>query len=368
MIFRALLLATSLLAVPAEAASGIKVETVAEGLSFPWAMAFLPDGSALITERSGNLRVWRDGALAPTPIAGVPQAYVARQGGLFDVLPARDFEKSGHVYLSMAHGTAEANTTRVIRGRYTGSALEDIEVIFDAAPTRNTAVHYGGRMAWLPDGTLVLSLGDGYDFRYEAQDPANHLGTIVRITPDGAVPDDNPFVGEADKAPEVYSYGHRSVQGLAYDATRKTLWAHEHGPRGGDELNRIKPGKNYGWPVATFGVEYAGTQITPHTSRPDMEDPVLHWTPSIAPSGLAVYDADLFAQWKGSLLITALAHRMLVRVSFDDDGQPRQERLLADRKARLRSVTVGPDGAVYVLTDAADGAVLKLTPASESSP
>lgn len=365
MIFRALLLATSLVALNAQAAPGLKIETVAEGLDFPWSMAFLPDGSALITERSGQLRVWRDGALDPTPVEGVPPAYVARQAGLFDVLLAQDFKKSKLVYLSMAHGTDAANTTRVIRGRYTGTALEDVEIIFDASPTRNTAVHYGGRMAWLPDGTLALSLGDGYDFRYEAQDPANHIGTIVRLKPDGSVPDDNPFIGESDKAPEVYSYGHRNVQGLAYDTQRKVLWSHEHGPRGGDELNRIEPGKNYGWPVATFGVEYSGTQITPHTSRPDMEDSVLHWTPSIAPSGLAVYDADLFKEWQGSLLVTALAHRLLVRVSFDDDGKPQQERLLADRKERLRSVTVGPDGAIYLLTDSAEGKVLKLTPASD---
>lgn len=366
MIARALLLATSLLALTAHAAPRLNVETVAEGLDFPWAMAFLPDGSALISERSGALRVWRDGAVDPTPIEGVPQAYVARQGGLFDILLAEDFEDSKWVYLSLAHGDGDANTTRVIRGRFTGTTLEEVETVFDAAPNRDTAVHYGGRMAWLADGTLALGLGDGYDYRYEAQDPANHIGTIVRLNADGSVPDDNPYVGESDKAPEVYSYGHRNVQGLVWDDTRDTLWAHEHGPRGGDELNRIEPGKNYGWPVATFGVEYSGTQITPHTSRPNMEDPVLHWTPSIAPSGMALYDGELFEEWKGDLLVTALAHRVLVRVSVDDDGNATQERLLADRKERLRSVTVGPDGAIYVLTDSAEGKVLKLTPAAES--
>lgn len=365
MTYRALVLAAGLLSLSATAAPKLQIDTVAEGLDFPWAMAFLPNGDALITERSGQLRVLRDGQLDPTPVEGVPQAYVARQGGLFDILLAKDFDESGIVYLSMAYGTASANTTRVIRGRFTGRALEDVETVFDATPNRKTAVHFGGRMDWLPDGTFVLGLGDAFDLRYEAQDPANHIGTVVRLNADGSVPSDNPFVGQSDKAPEVYSYGHRNVQGIVYDAKRKTLWAHEHGPRGGDELNRIKPGKNYGWPVATFGVEYSGTQITPHTSRPDMEDPVLHWTPSIAPSGLALYDADLIPEWRGSLLVTALAHRVLVRVSFDDDGKPQQERLLADQKERLRSVTVGPDGAVYILTDSAQGKVLKLTPASE---
>jgi len=346
-------------------AARITVDTVAEGLEFPWSMAFLPNGDALITERAGRLRLWRDGRLVDTPITGVPDAYVARQGGLFEVLPAPDFERSQMLYLSLAHGDDQANTTRVVRGVWADDALTEVTTVFDAAPQRDTAVHFGGRMTWLPDGTLLLGLGDAFNLRYDAQDPANHIGAIVRLNADGSVPDDNPFVGKAGHDGAVYSYGHRNIQGLTYDAGREVVWAHEHGPRGGDELNRITSGANYGWPVATFGVEYSGAQITPHTSRPDMEDPVLHWTPSIAPSGLAVYDGDLFPEWQGNLLVTALAHRVLVRIWFDDDGKPRQERLLADRKERLRSVTVGPDGAIYVLTDAADGKVLRLTPSAE---
>lgn len=346
-------------------ATRITVETVAEGLEFPWSMAFLPNGDALITERAGRLRLWRDGRLVPEAVAGVPEAYVARQGGLFEVLPAPDFERSQTLYLSLAHGNEAANTTRVVRGVWADDTLTEVTTVFDAAPQRDTAVHFGGRMTWLPDGTLLLGLGDAFNLRYDAQDPANHIGSIVRLNADGSVPDDNPFVGKVGHDGAVYSYGHRNIQGLTYDAGRKVVWAHEHGPRGGDELNRITSGANYGWPVATFGVEYSGAQITPHISRPDMEDPVLHWTPSIAPSGLAVYDGDLFPEWQGNLLVTALAHRVLVRIWFDDDGKPRQERLLADRKERLRSVTVGPDGAIYVLTDADDGKVLRLTPSAE---
>lgn len=342
-------------------ADDYRIETVAEGLEHPWSIAFLPDGRMLVTERAGRLRIIEDGRLLAEPVRGVPEVYVRSQAGLFEVVLDPDYADNGWIYLSLAHGTARANSTRVVRGRLEAGGLRDVEVLFTADPPRDTAAHYGGRMAFLEDGTLVTSLGDGSDFREDAQRLDNHNGKIVRLHRDGRIPADNPFVDRAGARPEIYSYGHRNVQGLVYDAAHGRLWAHEHGPRGGDEINLILPGRNYGWPVATFGVEYSGAQITPYTSRPGMEDPLLHWTPSIAPSGMTLYDGEQFPAWQGNLLVTALVAEEVRRVTIDGERVTAQEALFDEIGARLRDIETGPDGALYVLTDERRGRVLRIS-------
>ena len=358
-----LFVVTLLAACEPVAAGRYRVDTVAAGLDHPWSMAFLPDGRMLVTERAGRLRIIEDGQLLEAPVRGVPEAFVRGQAGLFGVVLDPDYEDNGWIYLSLAHGTGRANSTRVVRGRLADGEFRDLEVLFTAEPPRGTSIHYGGRMAFLADGTLVIALGDGGDFREDAQRLDSHTGTIVRIDRDGSIPPDNPFVGRDDARPEIYSYGHRNVQGLVFDQRSGRLWAHEHGPRGGDEINLVLPGRNYGWPVATFGVDYSGAQITPYTSRPGMEDPRLHWTPSIAPSGMALYRGEQFPDWNGDLLVTALVAREVRRVMLDGERITGQEALLGEIGERLRSIETGPDGALYVLTDSTRGRVLRITPA-----
>ncbi len=361
---RALLAAAALLAAGVTAnAAEYRIETVAEGLEFPWSLAFLPGGDMLVTERAGRLRIIREGRLLPAAVAGVPESYVAGQGGLMEVLPDPDFAENRLIYLSLAHGTREANATRLVRGRLEGDALRDVEVLFTAQPLKATPVHYGGRLAFLADGTLALTLGDGANYREESQKLSSHFGTIVRLNRDGSVPADNPFVGQAGALPEIYSYGHRNVQGIVLDAGSGRLYAHEHGARGGDELNLVRPGINYGWPVITYGVDYSGAQISPYTERPGLEQPLLQWTPSIAPGGLALYDGSLFPDWRGSLFVAALRAKEVRRIPLQD-GQPGdQETLFTELNERFRDVRTGPDGALYLLTDSARGRVLRVVPA-----
>jgi glucose/arabinose dehydrogenase len=338
-----------------------RIEPLAEGLEHPWSIAVLPDGRMLVTERAGRLRIIRDGRLLDEPVRGVPEAFVRSQAGLFEVLLDPDYATNGWIYLSLAHGDAQASGTRVVRGRLDGNEFTDQQVIFDIQPPRDTPVHYGGRMAFLGDGTLAIGLGDGFDYREAAQRLDSHTGTIVRIRSDGSVPDDNPFVGEEGAQPEIYSYGHRNVQGLVFDPAGGRLWAHEHGPRGGDEVNIVVAGRNYGWPVATFGVDYSGARISPYTSRPGMEDPVLHWTPSIAPSGMALYRGAQFPEWDGDLLVTALVAREVRRLELEGDRVVAQEPLFAEVGERLRDVKVAPDGALLLLTDSPRGRVLRIS-------
>ncbi|TVP79549.1 PQQ-dependent sugar dehydrogenase [Thioalkalivibrio sp.] len=345
-------------------ASDYRIETLASGLEHPWSLAFLPDGRILVTERAGRLRVIEEGRLREEPVSGVPDSFVRSQGGLFEVLPDPDFAANGLIYLSQAYGTAAANTTRLLRGRLDGMTLADVEVLFEARPTRSTPVHFGGRMAFLADGTLVLGLGDGFDDREDAQRLDSHTGSIVRLHPNGRVPADNPFVGRAGVLPEIYSYGHRNVQGLFPDAGNNVLWSHEHGPRGGDELNIIEPGVNYGWPVVSHGIDYSGARITPHTSLPGMRDPVRHWTPAIAPSGMTLYQGDLFPEWRGSLFISSLVQRQVRRLTLDGTEIEDEEILFEEIGERLRDIRSGPDGALYLLTDKPDGRVLRVTPGS----
>ena len=345
-------------------AQDYRIETVTAGLEHPWSLAFLPDGRMLVTERVGRLRIIaKDGSLDPEPVAGVPEAFVAAQAGLMEVLPDPDFAGNQWVYLSYAYGTEQANNTRLARGRLVEGRLQDVEVLFSALPTKAGAAHYGGRMAFLPDQTLVLTLGDGFDWREQAQNPANHLGKIVRLHRDGSVPADNPLVGQAGAVPEIYSLGHRNVQGIYYDARLQRLYSHEHGPRGGDELNLIEPGHNYGWPLITYGVDYTGAQISPYTELPGLQQPLLHWTPSVAPSSLTQYRGALFPEWQGDLFASTLAERSVRRIRMLDGKLAGEEVLFEELDERIRDVRSGPDGALYLLTDNAEGRVLRVVPA-----
>jgi len=365
-VFAAGALLTPAAAQEAVHAAPFDVETLAEGLDHPWNIAFLPDGAMLVTELPGRLRVVRGGEVDPEPVAGVPEVYYAGQGGLFDVLLDPDFAQNRVIYLSFAHGTPEANNTRVVRATFDGKALSNVETIFDASPQKDTPVHYGGRMTLKDDGTLLVTVGDGFDYREDAQRLSNHLGTVVRINRDGTVPKDNPFVNDNDALPEIYTYGHRNQQALLYDAASDRVYEQEHGPRGGDEVNVLEPGKNYGWPVITGGVDYSGAQISPYEEYPGMEQPWVEWTPSIAPAGMALYEGAMFKDWEGDLLVTSLAEMSLRRIDIEDGAPKAQEIYLAPQQTRLRDVTVAPDGAILVLTDEAEGKILRLTPAKAS--
>ena len=345
--------------------AGYKVTEIAKGLDHPWSMAFLPDGSMLVTERVGRLRLIKDGSLRPEPIGGVPAVHTGSQAGLFDVVLHPKFEQNSVVYLTYAAGTKAANGTRVARARFDGSTLQDLHVIFEALPLKDTDNHYGGRMAFLPDGSFALTIGEGFEYREKAQDLTSDLGKIVRLNEDGSVPKDNPFVGQASVRPEIYTWGHRNEQGLIFDAQSGRLYETEHGPRGGDELNIIVASRNYGWPVITYGMDYSGAYVSPYTQRPGLEQPVIYWTPSIAPSGLAIYRGDKFPAWRGDLFVGALAFKHLRRVHLDESGNVvDQEQLLNDLNWRIRDVRAPPDGYLYVCTDETDGRVLRLEPAS----
>jgi glucose/arabinose dehydrogenase len=345
--------------------SGYKLVEVGKGLDHPWSMAFLPDGSMLVTERSGRLRVIADGVLDPQPVTGVPAVHTGSQAGLFDVVLHPRFAENNLIYLSYAAGTKAANGTRVARGRLEGKALKELKVIFEAMPLKDTNDHYGGRIAFLPDGTFALTLGEGFEYRERAQDLSSDFGKIVRLNDDGSIPKDNPFIGQGKVRSEIYSWGHRNEQGLVYDAQRGILWETEHGPRGGDELNIIVAKKNYGWPVITYGMDYSGAYVSPYKERPGLEQPVIYWTPSIAPSGLAVYRGDKFPGWDGDLFVGSLAFTHLRHVHLDRDGHVlSQEQLLTEQHWRIRDVRESLDGYLYVSTDEADGRVLRLAPSA----
>lgn len=339
------------------------VETVADDFDHPWSLAFLPDGDFLITERGGTLwRVARDGQTR-TEIKGVPRVVARGQAGLFDIALDPEFTKNNRVYIAYAGQGKGGFGTEVARARLslTDAMLVETKILFRVAPKSGSEQHFGGKLLFLPDNTLLLSLGERYDMR-EAQNKGNHLGAIIRIDRDGNVPDDNPFVKQDYARPEIYSYGHRNVQGLALQPGTGVIFEHEHGPRGGDEVNIIKPGRNYGWPEITYGIDYTGFKITDRTAAPGMEQPLMHWTPSIAPSGMAFYDGDLFPAWRGHLLVGALAGESLRVLAVDGERIGRQTTYLKDLGERIRDVRVGPDGAVYLLTDSSDGRLLRLVP------
>ena len=338
------------------------IETVANNLELPWSLAFLPDGSMLVTERPGRLRIIRDGELLEAPVTGVPDVYFAGQGGLFDVVLDPDFETNQTIYLSYAHGDQDANATRILRAVLDGNELRDQEVIFTVEPSKAGALHFGGRIAFLPDGTLLMPTGDGFTYREEAQKLDTLLGKIVRIYRDGTAPDDNPFAGREDARPEIWSYGHRNPQAILLDPVSGNVYQHEHGPRGGDELNMIEPGKNYGWPAITYGRDYNFAGITPYTEYPGMEQPLAHWFPSIAPSGMAIYWGDLFPDWRGDLLVAVLIERVVRRIDMEDGQVIGQEHLFSELDKRIRDVRVGPEGALYLHTDSTDDSVLRVMP------
>lgn len=351
------------------------VKTVADGLQHPWSLAFLPNGDMLVTEREGRLRFIKDGKLQAAPVKGAPKVLAEEQGGLLGIALHPKFAENQFVYLAYSAGKRQASGTEVARAKFNGASLEDLTVIFKAEPKVNgspnpkrvISAHYGGRLLFAPDGNLFISLGDRYGFRDRAQNLDAHLGKIIRIKDDGSAPDDNPFKGQAGAKPEIYTYGHRNVQGLALRPGTSQIWISEFGPLGGDELNLLKPGANYGWPKITYGIDYDGSVISDKTEAPGMEQPVVKWAPSISPSGITFYDGDKFPNWKGNLFIANLGGAHLRRLTFDGDRVVAQEELLADLDERLRDVVQGPDGLLYLLTDdPANGRVLKLEPTPAS--
>jgi glucose/arabinose dehydrogenase len=333
-----------------------EMTTVAEGLDFPWCVAFLPNGDRLVTELSGQLRrVSEDGTLSE-PIAGVPPVYRDGQGGLFDVLPHPDFANNQMIYLSFAAGDTTSNGTTVARGRLNGNSLEDLQVIFSVAPKKYAPLHYGGRLAWQPDGTLLLTTGDGFDFREKAQDPSTQLGKTIRMQEDGSPATGNPF---AD-APYVWTFGHRNPQGLAVGADG-TVYQHEHGPRGGDEVNILVAGKNYGWPAITYGIDYNGAYVTPFTEHDGMQQPDHIWVPSIAPSGLMVYEGSMFPDWHGDLFVGALVDAEVRHLDMENGKVVNEEAVFPEISARIRDIRQAPDGSIYVIIDGAQGSIVRIT-------
>lgn len=359
------LLAAIPLFIPEVRAQELKVEVLADKLENPWGLAFLPDGRMLLTERVGRLTL-RDAAGALiSEIRDVPPAFVKLQGGLFDVVLDPQFASNSRVYLSLAHGEQKHNTTRVVRARLNGDALEDLQVIFDNTP-KGTSAHYGGRLAFRRDGTLLVTTGEGAEYREDAQRLGSTLGKIVRINADGSTPSNNPFVDQQGADGRVWSYGHRNPQGLYVDPVADAIFSVEHGPRGGDELNLIERGANYGWPLATHGLDYTGGRISPFEKYPGVTEPLTFWTPSIGIGGVAIYHGAMFPEWEGDALVGAMGHRHLVHVDLENGSVVNRTKLLEDRKARFRQIKIAPDGAVIAIIDDVEGApasgqVLRIT-------
>jgi glucose/arabinose dehydrogenase len=353
---------------------------VVSALEHPWGMAFLPGGDLLITERPGRLRIVHDGVLDPEPIAGVPPVYASGQGGLLDVALDPDFASNRVIYLAYA-ATSEGevslgpllgelkglvrgqrpNSTRVARATLGDGRLEGLEVIFIAEPLVDSSYHFGSRLGFDPQGRLLITVGERRDGE-RAQDLADHNGSVIRLDPDGSVPADNPFAGVAGARPEIFSYGHRNAQGLAIHPETGIPWLHEHGARGGDEVNVVRPGVNYGWPVITYGIDYSGAPIGEGTHKDGMAQPIHYWVPSIAPSGMAFYDGDAFPNWRGDLFVGALRAELLARLELDGERVVGEERLLEGALGRIRDVEVGPEGYLYLLTDEGDDGLYRLEP------
>ncbi|WP_293396375.1 PQQ-dependent sugar dehydrogenase [Nevskia sp.] len=348
---------------PAAEKPNYKLVTVAEGLEFPWSLAFLPDGRMLVTERPGRLRiVTADGQLSP-PVTGVPAVFAQRQGGLLDVALDPQFASNARVYLSYAEADAAGLAgTAVARGKLVGNALTEVEVIYRQTPKSEGGLHFGSRLAFAPDGKLFITQGDRYLMKDMAQTLDNDFGKVVRINPDGSIPTDNPFVRTAGARPEIWSYGHRNMQGAAIHPQTGKLWTHEHGAMGGDEINLDEAGKNYGWPVITWGINYDGKPIGIGTTKEGMEQPLLYWKPSIAPSGMAFYTGDKFSAWRGNLFVGSMKFAYLNRIELDGTTVKAEHKLLTEVNERIRSVRQGPDGYIYVTTDTPKGRVLRLEP------
>jgi aldose sugar dehydrogenase len=335
------------------------VTTVARGLVHPWGLEFLPDGRMLVTERPGRLRiVSRDGKLSK-PLTGVPRVHAVGQGGLLDVALDPAFAKNQIIYLSFAEPEDGLAGTAVARARLGDTGLTDVRVIYRQQPKVIGGGHYGSRIVFRRDGTMFVTQGERMNYREQAQNLASGLGKVVRINPDGTIPKDNPFIGKKNVRPEIWSYGHRNVQGAALHPETGQLWTIEHGARGGDELNHPQPGKNYGWPVITYGVDYSGAKIGEGTAKAGMEQPVFYWDPVIAPGGMIFYTGDAYPGWKGSIFVGSLTPGCLVRLQMQNGKVIREERYL-NLNERIRDVAQGPDGLIYVITDNEDGRILRL--------
>ncbi|HEX9685876.1 MAG TPA: PQQ-dependent sugar dehydrogenase [Burkholderiales bacterium] len=345
-------------------AHNFRVVRVVEGLEHPWGLAFLPDGRMLVTERPGRLRIiGKDGRLVPQAVSGLPEIAAYGQGGLMDAAIHPRFADNNLVYLSYAARGDGGFSTEVARGRLAGSRLEDVQVIFRQLPKSGGGRHFGSRLVFDRDGFLYITLGDRGEME-RAQRPDDHAGSVIRLHDDGWVPKDNPFVGRPGWKPEKYTLGNRNIQGAALHPQTGRLWTHEHGPQGGDEINIIRAGVNYGWPVITYGVQYViGTRIGEGTHKAGMAQPLHYWVPSIAPSGMAFYTGDRFPGWRGDLFIGALRDQMLVRLKLDGETVVREERMLKTVIGRIRDVRNGPDGLLYLLTDEPHGMLARLEPA-----
>lgn len=348
----------------AEEAASYKIETVAEGLTKPYALAFLPNGDVLVTEKSNQLRIIRHGALLPDPVQGVPGVFVqGHYNGLLDIALHPRFAENRYVYLSFTYGSQAANATRVVRATYRNGELENANEIFTASPLKDTLNHPGAHLTFLNDETLLVTIGDGYEYREQAQDLNSLLGKVVRVSDDGKIPETNPFLDATGKRSPVWSYGHRHPQGILYDPVNDSVYEHEHGPQGGDEINIIKPGKNYGWPIATHGLDYSGATISPFKDYPGTEPPLVQWTPSPAPSGITQCRRCQWPEWEGDLFVGMLAGRHIRRVSVKNGIATQQQMLFTEIGERIRNLRFGPDGALYVITESwPHSRVLKITP------
>lgn len=345
---------------PSVAQTPVKVDMVVEGLEHPWGMDFLPDGRILVTERAGRLRIFDKGRLSD-PLSGLPEIYDSGQGGLLDVVVSPTFKTDRTFFFSFSEADGFSARTAVGRAELTGETLSNVKVIFRQYPSQSGGRHFGSRIVPAPDGTLLITTGDRGE-RQLAQDPGGLIGKVVRINPDGSIPKDNPFVGKDGYAPEIYSIGHRNPQGAALDGQGR-YWTVSHGARGGDEINRPLPGKNYGWPVISYGRHYSGLPIGEGTHKEGMEQPLFYWDPSIAPSGMAFYSGDLFPDWQGDIFVGALRGQALVRVDVEKgEITGKEERLIEDEIGRIRAVKSGPDGALWVLTDEDPGGIYRIIP------
>jgi glucose/arabinose dehydrogenase len=351
----------------ASSAGQLEVQTVASGLVNPWSLAFLPDGRMLVTERPGRMRVVSTEGHLSAPLKGVPEVWASGQGGLLDVVIDKSHAENKTIYFCFAERTGGGGRTALARARLSdgNGRLDDVKIIFQQEGPLSSGNHYGCRIVQANDGNLFVTLGEHFSYRDEAQNLGNHLGKLIRVAPDGSAPADNPFVGRAGAKPEIWSYGHRNQQGLAINPASGDLWEIEHGPRGGDEVNIIGKAKNYGWPVIGYGIDYSGARIHESTAKDGMEQPIKYWVPSIAPSGMTFYTAELFPRWSGSLFTGALAGRMLVRLSLNGNTVTGEERLLQNLNERIRDVRQGPDGALWLLTDNSAGRILRVSPAAK---
>ena len=344
----------------------LRVVTVAKGLAEPWSLAWLPDGRMLVTEKTGQMRIVAKNGKLSKPLKGVPKVASSGQGGLLDVILDPKFASNKKIYFSYSERASGGQGTAVASAKLDGRVLNDTKVLFRQTPKSSGGRHYGGRLVIAGDGTLFITLGDRGE-RDKVQNKKINRGQIIRINTDGSVPDDNPFVGKKGLRPETFSHGHRNPQGAALHPDTSKLWVHEHGPAGGDEVNVVEAGRNYGWPVIGYGKHYSGAKVGVGTKKRGMEQPVHYWDPSIAPSGMTFYTGDKFPKWKGNLLVGALGHQTVVRLTLDGEKVVGEERILDDLGERIRDVRMGPDGYIYLLTDEHNGRILRLEPSRSSS-